>query len=146
MKMAPLFMYGAIIFPPKSIVFIKYGAIIIIKSSGVNYSTILYENNWFWREISNFGGKMMAPYINNGAIVIFPPKWCSINRMMAPYIYNGAIIYFGAIINLWRHNRYKIYWELIMAPYFKKTINFGGKIIHCNIVWRHNQCMAPKSL
>ena len=45
MKMAPLFMYGAIIFPPKSIVFIKYGAIIIIKSSGVNYSTILYENN-----------------------------------------------------------------------------------------------------
>ena len=34
----------------------------------------------YFMKTIDFGGKMMAPYINNGAIVIFPPKWCSINR------------------------------------------------------------------
>lgn len=26
-----------------------------------------------------------------------------------------------------------------MAPYFMKTIAFGGKIINCNKIWRQNK-------
>ena len=44
-----------------------------------NFQFVILTNFDMSRYTIDFGGKMMAPYINNGAIVIFPPKWKNID-------------------------------------------------------------------